>query len=231
MNPDGTAVVAARLANGAAEVARFDVATGAILASRPTSSPVSITGTPSGLRFVEEYCLIKPIVPCARFFADAADLSVRVPLPVSSHFSRLRVSPDDCHLILTNLGSFYFAGGAVHVDGVTGQVLAQAFVPLDSSIDVALLPVPLSPAHLAATRAGRTVTLAWDWPAASPLATAHELAVGSAAGLDDLLVMALGPSPSFVAGEVPAGRYYVRVRAVNHAGVSGPSNEIVIDVP
>ena len=37
--------------------------------------------------------------------------------------------------------------------------------------------------------------------------------------------------PSLSVEAVPAGRYFVRVRAVNYGGLSAPSDEIVVDVP
>ncbi len=43
-------------------------------------------------------------------------------------------------------------------------------------------------------------------------------------------VVPLGPSPTFAVPPVPAGVYLLRVRAVNAAGTSGPSNEFVLRV-
>ena len=87
--------------------------------------------------------------------------------------------------------------------------------------------VPDRPASLAATVAGGIVTLRWT-PA--PGAGGYVLAAGSAAGRSDILVTTLGATPA-LAAPAPAGRYFVRVAAVNGCGVGTSSGEILVVVP
>jgi hypothetical protein len=79
--------------------------------------------------------------------------------------------------------------------------------------------------------AGTRVDFSFTAPRGSPVATAYTLEVGSAPGLSNLATLTLPPQPTLSIPGVPAGRYYVRVRGSNVAGVSGPSNELVVDVP
>jgi hypothetical protein len=87
--------------------------------------------------------------------------------------------------------------------------------------------VPMPPANLTATVLGSTVTLAWQ--SGGGAAGTYWLEAGSGAGLANL---GRWPSvaPSMVAMGVPDGRYFVRVRASNADGASGPSNEVVVRV-
>jgi glucose/arabinose dehydrogenase len=73
---------------------------------------------------------------------------------------------------------------------------------------------------------GGFVALSW-----SPLdeATSYVVEAGSATGLADLAVIPV--ELSAVSGIVPAGTYYVRVRARSACGVSSPSDEIILTVP
>jgi hypothetical protein len=69
---------------------------------------------------------------------------------------------------------------------------------------------------------GLTLTLSWS---AVPGAT-YVLEAGSGPGLSNLFDGAVGGGTSLTA-PAPAGTYYLRVRAANALGVSGPSNEVV----
>jgi predicted phage tail protein len=57
------------------------------------------------------------------------------------------------------------------------------------------------------------------------------LEAGSATGLSNLASVAIGPATTFSTSGVPAGSYFVRVRAVNAAGSSAVSNEVIVVVP
>jgi Zn-dependent metalloprotease len=87
---------------------------------------------------------------------------------------------------------------------------------------------PGAPTAFHALVAGRSVTLSWSAPTGGGSATNYVLDVGSAPGLSDLTqrTLAVGTT-SFNANDVPAGTYYIRLRAVNRAGSSAASAEVV----
>lgn len=95
-----------------------------------------------------------------------------------------------------------------------------------------IAPLPASPVSLTSSVAASSVTLTWASGVSNATVLRHVLEAGSAPGLNDVIAgLELGPQTSFAASSVPPGRYYVRVRAGNHTGVSAPSNEIVVQVP
>jgi chitinase len=84
-------------------------------------------------------------------------------------------------------------------------------------------PPPLDFSHAVA---GRTVTLTWN-PAAG--ATSYVIEAGSTPASSNLVIFDTGNSNAgLVVPGVPPGTYFVRVRAKNPCGVSGPSNEIIV---
>ena len=90
---------------------------------------------------------------------------------------------------------------------------------------------PLAPLTLAASVAGRTVTLTWEQPDAGPVANTQRVVAGSAPGLDDLATIEVpGPAVSFTT-TAPPGTYYVKVFALNSCGSSPYSNEVRVVVP
>ena len=66
---------------------------------------------------------------------------------------------------------------------------------------------------------------------ASTDAAGYVIEAGSAAGLSDIAVLPTGVLDTNAAGAVPAGTYFVRVRAANRVGLSSASNEIRLVVP
>jgi hypothetical protein len=96
--------------------------------------------------------------------------------------------------------------------------------------DQANLVAPGAPGNFTATSSGSTVFLSWSAPSGDPAAS-YNIEAGSAPGLANLANFNTGNSlTSYSTGGVGAGTYYVRVRAVNGAGVSSPSNEVALVV-
>jgi predicted phage tail protein len=74
-----------------------------------------------------------------------------------------------------------------------------------------------------------TVTLFWNAPASGGGVSSYVIEAGSRSGASDLAsVENAGTGTQFFASSIPAGTYYVRVRARNAAGLSSPSNELVL---
>ena len=86
----------------------------------------------------------------------------------------------------------------------------------------------MAPANLTATVAGNVVTLLW--PAATGQPASYLVEVGSATGLSNLANVDVGNQLTLSAS-APRGTYFVRVRARNACGTSGPSVEQTVVVP
>jgi hypothetical protein len=85
---------------------------------------------------------------------------------------------------------------------------------------------PSPPSGLVTSSSGASVTLTWNAPSSGGAPSAYIVEAGSAPTLTNLANFSTGnTATSFSAGGVGAGLYYVRVKATNSAGTSGPSNE------
>ena len=89
--------------------------------------------------------------------------------------------------------------------------------------------LPPPPIGLTAIVSVDTVTLTWTQPGGSP--TTYVVEAGSAPGLANLASVSTGSATAvYMATAVPAGNYFVRVRARNAWGTSDPSNEVIVSV-
>jgi hypothetical protein len=88
---------------------------------------------------------------------------------------------------------------------------------------------PAAASGLAAAVDGSTVTLRWNAPAGSAVSS-YVLEAGTYSGASNAARANVGPGTTLVVHAVPANTYYVRVRAVNNAAESAPSNEIIVVV-
>ena len=88
---------------------------------------------------------------------------------------------------------------------------------------------PGAPANLSAQVVGTSVQLAWT--AGSGSVSTYLIEAGSAPGLANLASFPTGSTATAISvTAVPAGTYYVRVRAANVDGASPPSNEVLVVV-
>lgn len=91
--------------------------------------------------------------------------------------------------------------------------------------------VPASPSGLTASVSGPTVTLSWHAPIGGGTAGGYIIEAGSSQGAADLANFSTGSAATtFTTGDVPAGTYFVRVRAVNADGIGAPSSDVVVTV-
>ena len=87
---------------------------------------------------------------------------------------------------------------------------------------------PLAPQALLATVQGTNILLRWTENPLGPAIAGYYLQAGTAAGLADFGVLPLPPTARTFAVNAAPGTYFVRVVAVNAAGVSVASNEVVL---
>jgi len=87
---------------------------------------------------------------------------------------------------------------------------------------------PPPPTGLHKSILGNQVTLSWNQPSGQ-IATSYVLEVGSTSGSITFPVIETGSAATTLQASAPNGLYFVRVRARNACGTSGPSNEL--DVP
>ena len=87
---------------------------------------------------------------------------------------------------------------------------------------------PLAPQALLATVQGTSISLRWTENPIGPAIAGYYLQAGTAAGLADLGALPLPPTARTFAVNAAPGTYFVRVVAVNAAGVGAVSNEVVL---
>jgi len=90
---------------------------------------------------------------------------------------------------------------------------------------------PGAPRGLVTQVTGSTVVFGWSAPLDGGMPQTYWIDAGSSTGLSDLASFSTGSAATALAVPgVPAGTYYVRVRAANASGTSAPSNEAVVFV-
>jgi predicted phage tail protein len=88
---------------------------------------------------------------------------------------------------------------------------------------------PGIPTNVGSTVAGSLVTLTWTPAPAGCAATGYVVQAGSSPGASDVAVINVGNATTLAANAPPA-TYYVRVLALNAAGASAPSPDVVVTV-
>ena len=88
--------------------------------------------------------------------------------------------------------------------------------------------LPSPPTGLTTGVSGRTVTVAWTPPVTGGLPAGFQVEAGSTPG--GVIGVFMATTARIVVPDAPAGTFYVRVRAVNAAGVSAATPEAVVVV-
>ncbi|MCC7031340.1 MAG: hypothetical protein IT179_00730 [Acidobacteria bacterium] len=99
----------------------------------------------------------------------------------------------------------------------------------DVSFTVGPPDVPAPALDATAVTEGTALTFRWR-PPSTGAPPAYVLEAGTAEGLSDVAQLPLGGGATSFTIDAPPGRYWGRIRAVNAAGASAPSGELLIDV-
>jgi hypothetical protein len=137
--------------------------------------------------------------------------------------------------VLTSTITESYLGPVYHtrldvVDTDTFAVIEGTNLPYEHAEAIVFAPRPESPVGLSADVSGSRVTLSWSPGPSRATSTHYVVEARLVAGASPLVTLDV-VQPSLSVDSVPAGRYFVRVRAVNYGGSSAPSDEIVVDVP
>jgi hypothetical protein len=122
----------------------------------------------------------------------------------------------------------------VHCSPMVIEVWGESAVPASSSISSGLCPAiavatpPDAPQPFSVTVNGQRVTLNWS---AVTGATDYVIEAGLSSGGSNLARIETNGVTTLVVDNVPAGTYYVRVRAINAVGAGAASDEVVVVVP
>jgi predicted phage tail protein len=116
---------------------------------------------------------------------------------------------------------------------VAGGSMSPAFPMASSRVELFVPPMglPGEPTGLTVSASGDAVTLSWLTPQTGGPVAAYFIEAGSRPGLADLAGFSTGgTTPTFSTSGVPDGDYYLRVRAINAAGMSAASTESRVTV-
>lgn len=213
----GTGFFVRARAQGATETSN-EVFAGCVVAARP---PSALTAVVAGSTLTATW--VAPPGAVAGYTIDAgtsqglADIA-RVAVPASQVSVAAAVPPGVYHLQVR-------ASNACGVSGPSASVRVMVGAP------VALPDAPTGFGALVYNVGGVPNVATMTWTAPSGTVTGYRLEAGTLSGLADITTVVLGPNTTFQIAGVPRGEYYLRVRAVNAAGVGAPSRDVLLTMP
>jgi hypothetical protein len=129
---------------------------------------------------------------------------------------------------LLSATKYHFVVQAYNDDGAVSLYSAEVIGTTPSLDGPSTSARPPAPHSLAVTlRDGQIIDLTWQVFGAS--APAYQIEVGTTVGSSDVGTFTTGTTTSFAIADLPSRTYYIRVRGVNDAGVSAPSNEVTVE--
>jgi hypothetical protein len=117
----------------------------------------------------------------------------------------------------------------LRVRSVYGGVVGEPSEEIVMRVSAASCPLPNAPRNVSATVASEIVTLDWEPSATGGPAAGYVIEAGSSPGAPNVAIITLDATSLSLSA--PAGRYFVRLRAMGASGASEPSPEVVIVVP
>ena len=120
-------------------------------------------------------------------------------------------------------GQFFVRVRAINASG-TGPASPDALL-----VNGAGGPLPGVPTTARAWMHGSRLMMTWDDPGFGGVPTHYLVEAGTAAGLANIATIPAARR-AFTYTPVPAGSYFLRVRAVNATGASAPSNDVMLVV-
>ncbi len=132
--------------------------------------------------------------------------------------------------VLTSFSASSVANGVYYVR-VRATNSAGTGGPSNEVSAVVGPPAPGAPSGLTWSSAGSSISLTWTPPSTGGAPTSYTVEAGSSTGLANLATLTTGnTATSFASSGVGNGTYFVRVKATNTGGTSGPSNEVALVV-
>lgn len=197
------------------------------IAAIPPHTPTNLQATSSGARLTVRWSagggdMVPLVVPAPGSTAATSHIVLASLTPGGAPVAQFdTASADTSFAITAPTGTFYLRVQAKNAFGTSAP-------SAELRVDVQPQP-PNAPVATFATVTGRVAHVEWRPPVGGWPATSYLLDAGTAPGLTNIGTLPVNGT-SFDA-TVPPGRYYVRIRAVNAYGASGPGDEVVIDVP
>ncbi|MGE3886031.1 MAG: carboxypeptidase regulatory-like domain-containing protein [Vicinamibacterales bacterium] len=161
-----------------------------------------------------------PYEPGTSYFVEAG-------LQPGSTIVSLPNADEDIYVSPVGPGRYYVRVRAVNAYGVSPPSEEILVIVASDGSDGA---PPQAPYIIEGWMSGSRLTLTWhdsDWGGATP--TSYVVEAGSATGVTNITSITVGQR-ALTFNPVPNGFYFVRVRAVNAAGSSPPSNEVLLNV-
>jgi len=157
-------------------------------------------------------------------------------VPIASYTLQVGSVPGASNLLNGAVGNAASVSGEVPAGHYFWRVIATNAAgssPPSAEAELVVGPcvTPGPPRNFTFSVEGAVVTLDWLPAATGGPVAAYLIEAGSASGLTDLYNGPTGRATPGGATAVPRGTYFVRLRAQNTCGISGPSNEQVIAVP
>jgi hypothetical protein len=217
---------------GPVSISADDIAGIRLIYGTNTPTPSSAPGAPTGLTTSASGSTV--------FISWAAPTSGGAP---TAYIIEAGSSSGASNLAVVNTGSTAttFSAGGVGAGSYFIRVKATNAAGTSPASNESLLAVgpgggpctgpPGAPTGFTLTgNSGGTVAFSWNASSGSP--TTYIIEAGSTPGASNLANSDLGgTATSFTAAGVGRGTYYVRLRAQNTCGTSGPSNEVTLVVP